>query len=467
MAAPLAADLRTLVARRVGLKKRVAVLGSDPSLARLIEANGCAVLVDPASLDELTSFAPEVVVAFDGFALGDGGAAFRALAAAAGDAALVFSFANASSAASLLGALTGASPTPAFAEREVRRWLASAGYEVSSRDVVVTAHRTSGLSADTEAALRQLLEQVNPDAAADRLLLTAKRGAAATAPDKTEGLVSVVVSSSNAEPLLAGTLSSLVNQHRRPLELLVAATLAPAALDRLLEKPRARSGVTVVALPCTSTDWAARTNLGLAAAQGQYVAFAEAGELFSPTHLSSLVKRLEDATAAWALGASTLAGAPSEPRPPSFSLATWLRHGWVNRAEWLLDTARLGPFPLSFAEGVSAAEAVFFARLALLFAPTLGGGAPGVERLVQATVDVPALLDAMKGRPLRALTTLEALLREPPPPALSAVVRERLADVDPRARQAFDRTWAMVERVKAAWSDARRAAEQDRGDEEP
>ncbi len=458
MAAQHAADLRTLVTRRVGLKKRVVVLASDLALVRVIEANGCTVLVDPASLDELGAFHPDVVVAFDGFALADRGAAFRALASAAGQAELVFSFANASSASSLLAALTNSTPTPSLAERDVRRWLASAGYVISARDVVVTAHRTSGLSADTEAALRQVLEQVNPDAAADRLLLCAKRGTAPTTPDRTPGLVSVVVSSSGDESQLVGTLSSLANQQRRPLELIVVANLSADRLEQLLEKPRARAGLTVVAIPSSSTDASARTNAGVAAAQGQYLAFAEAGELLAPTHLSTLVKRLEDGTTAWALGTSSVAGEPAEARSGAFSLAGWLRQGWVSRSEWLLDTARLGPFPVTFAEGVSAFEAVFFARLALLFPPAWSPGAPSVERLSVSTVDVPALLDAMKGRPLRALVTLEELLREPRKSELAELVRERL---DPRAQQAFDRTKAVVDRVRSAWADARQAAKRD------
>jgi len=76
----------------------------------------------------------------------------------------------------LIRALLGVSPAPTCSERDVRTWLREAGFVVSARDVVVTPHVSSGLSADTEAALRQLLEQFNPDAAADRLLLVGKRG---------------------------------------------------------------------------------------------------------------------------------------------------------------------------------------------------------------------------------------------------------------------------------------------------
>ncbi|MCA3012055.1 MAG: glycosyltransferase family 2 protein [Myxococcaceae bacterium] len=461
MSAQTAADLRTLVTRRVGLAKRVAVLASDPALVRAIEANRCVVLADPSSLDELRAFHPQVVVAFDGFVLQGGAASLRDLAQAAGEAELVLSFANAASTSGLLLGLTGVTPPAALAEPEVRQWLASAGYVVRARDVVVTAHRPTGLSADTEAALRQLLEQVNPDAAADRLLLTAARGAAASRPDRTAGLVSVVISAGGDEGLLSGTLASLANQQRRPLELVVASTLASERLDAVLEKPKARAGVTVVGLPAASTDPLARTNAGLAAAQGQYLAFVEAGALLSPLHLASLVRRLEAGTQAWALSSSSVAAMPAPERPAVFSLATWLEAGWVSRLEWLLDTSRLGPFAVTFAEGTPGAEAALFARLALVFPPAWAPGAPSVERLAADGVDVAALLEATRGRPLRGLVTLRELLDRPPPPALEVLVKQRLEAVDPRLAVGLERVSGAVKRVRSAWREARQDAERE------
>jgi len=165
----------------------VALLAADPSLSAALEQNGCTVLIDPESLEALTEFHPDVVVAFDGLAA-EGSEGFSRLATAAPGAELVFSFANASSASVLLRALLGASPGKASSERDVRAWLRSAGFVVSARDVVVTPQSSSGLCADTEAALRQLFEQLNPDAAADRLLLVARRGAEAVPPERTAGL---------------------------------------------------------------------------------------------------------------------------------------------------------------------------------------------------------------------------------------------------------------------------------------
>lgn len=160
-----AADLRTLVLRRAGTKRRVALLSSDEGLAKGLETNGCVVLIDPPTLDALADFRPDVVVAFDGL-LAEGLAAFEGLARTAPAAELVFSFANAASASLLSRALQGRASTRAFAERDVRQALTGAGYVVTARDVVVTPHEPSALAVDTDAALRQLFEQLNPDAAA-------------------------------------------------------------------------------------------------------------------------------------------------------------------------------------------------------------------------------------------------------------------------------------------------------------
>ena len=61
-------DLRTLVTRRAGLRRKVALLAADSSLCAALEQNGCTVLVDPESMEAVTTFHPDVVVAFDGFA---------------------------------------------------------------------------------------------------------------------------------------------------------------------------------------------------------------------------------------------------------------------------------------------------------------------------------------------------------------------------------------------------------------
>lgn len=414
-------DLRTLVARRVGLKRRVAVLGSDGALVKALQHNGCELLVDPGSLEEIAAFSPEVVVAFDGFALDDGRGAFAMLAQAVPAAEVVFSFAHAGSATATLTALTGASPATAFAERDVTDWLSAAGYAVTSRDVVVVPHVSTGLSADTEAALRQLFEQMNPDAAADRLLIMAKRGFAVSRPERTKGLLSVVISSGPAVPALEGTLASLLGQQQRPMELIVSSGLPLETTDALFAKARGRAGITTLAVVSSANEWAAQTNAGLAQAQGQYVACVDAGDLMTPFHLAALLKRLADGTRAWALSAST-AGLPS-----AFSLATWLTSGAFARQSYVIDRERTATFPLMFAEGIEGAEAMRFARLAALFEPEWVGGSPSVEVLHPPGRGLESLAEAMRTRPLRMLATVSELLKPPAVPRLRDVLTARVS----------------------------------------
>lgn len=414
-----AADLRTLVLRRAGTKRRVALLSSDEGLARGLEANGCTVLVDPDSLEALEAFRPEVVVAFDGL-LAEGLGAFEGLSRATPGAQLLFSFANAASAALLSRALQGQASVRALAEAEVREALTRAGYVVTARDVVVTAHQSSGLSADTDAALRQLFEQLNPDAAADRFLLVADRGVAASPVARTPGLVSVVVSAGEDVGALQGTLGSLAGQAHRALEVLVASPLRTDVVEAAGAPLKARAGATLRAVEAPSADAAARTNAALALARGQYAAFLEAGELLEASHLSALVQRLEAGTEAWALAT------PRAPLAPPFDAGAWARTGAAHRGLWLVDRERLGAFPLTFAEGTPHFELLLFLRLAALFAPAWRPGPSTLDSPRAASADVEGLVQALAGRPLWALVPLARQVRAPPAPRVEDVVRERL-----------------------------------------
>lgn len=430
-------DVRTLVVRRVGTKRRVVVLGSDSSLSQTLQGNGCEVLVDPLSIEAMTSFDPDVVVAFDGFALDDGKSAFAMLASSLPRAEVVFTFAHAGSATATLAALTGATPPRALVEREVTRWLNSAGYVVASRDIVVVPHVSTDLSADTESALRQLFEQLNPDASADRFLIVAKRGVAVTAAERTTGLLSVVVSAAPDVDFagLEGTLASLLSQQQRPLELVVASSLSLEQTDRLLAKSRARAGVTSLTVSAPSPDWATRTNVGIAVAQGQYLACLEAGDLLGPFLYSGLVKRLSDGTKAWALAAA------QTELPASFSLAKWLTSGAVQRQACLIDRARTATVPLTFAEAIEGSEAMRFARLAAVFEPSWAPTAEGgIERLraTSTSASIEGVLEALRaatnGRPLRMLGTLGELLKPQPPTRLRDVLNAGVKVLRERGR---------------------------------
>ncbi len=433
MASQTVGDLRTLVTRRAGLAQRVAVLAKDAALVAALKQNRCEVLEDPASLDELSAFAPTVVVAFDGY-LSGGPGALEALARAAPGATFVCSFASSSSGGAALRAVLGQPMTPALAEKEVREGLRQAGYAVQSRDVVVVPHAPSGLSAETEAALRQLFEQLNPDAAIDRLLLVSTRGAMPAPIAREPGLLSVIVSAGADVPALEGTLASLHAQRQTPMEVLVASALGPETLSRVLARQRERAGLVVRAVDSAAADFAGRTNAALAVARGQYVGFCEAGDLFGPLHFSALVSALANATQAWVVPAV-------EQR--AFSLPAWLdAPGGVDRAGWLLDRERLGAFALTFAEGTPLAEAALFTRLALLFTPSVLTGEVTLGRAVAST-DVEALRTQFAGRPLRTLSTFEGLFAQPRlSTLLEARLTERLDAVRPGTGRAVSKALA-------------------------
>ena len=97
----------------------------------------------------------------------------------------------------------------------MRRWLEAAGYEVVARDRVVMPFEPTGLALDAEAGLRALLEQLNPEAAADRWLWVCRPGAAKPAEARVPGLLSAVVFDG---PGRAHTLGALERQSQKPLE---------------------------------------------------------------------------------------------------------------------------------------------------------------------------------------------------------------------------------------------------------
>ncbi len=463
MASQTAADLRTLVTRRAGGNRRVALLSADGALAQALQEQGATVLVDPGSLEEVVEFNPQVVVAFDGFAATVGPAALEALVQVAPKAELVFSFAPAASGSALLLALCGATPRPTLAERDVMAWLARAGYRVTSRDLVVTPHQPTGLCADTEAALRQMLEQLNPQAAVDRVLLVAQRGATPAKTERVPGLVSVIVSAGDDRGALEGTLASLLRQFGRPLELVVVSSLAADVLEDTVSRAKTRAEVTVHAEGDLSPDSAARANRGLELAHGQYVTFVEAGDLLDAMHLGSLKDRLEKGTAAWALAPVRAAGQVPE-LPATFDLATWLAAGATARCGWMVDTARIGPFPLSLPEGDVLADAMLFARLAALFPPSWGQGKATVDRTAPVQPGQGrALVAQLSARPLRVLSTLDEVTRETPPPVLEALLRERVEAASPTAARLFDRVGQLAHKVKDAADKARASAKEELG----
>jgi hypothetical protein len=462
MASQTARDLRSLVARRAGLNRRVALLSGDEPLVAALRANGCDVLVDPASTAELEAFRPQVVVGFDGLFHAPDTSGLQALVTAAPDAEFVLSFAVGASASGLLMALVGHPPPRTLAESEVALRLASAGLVVAERDAVVVPHAATGLAVETEAALRQLLEQVNPAAAIDRLLVVARRGPIASKADRQPGLLSVIVSAPARTEALDVTLRALTQQAHRPLEVVLATPLSPEPLDRVEQLLKGRAAIASVTRVSTGTaDAWGRFNRGLEAATGQYVAFLEAGDLVEPGHFERLVGALQTRTEAWALGPCVVGGTPVE-LPPRFSLERWVSLGAVEACAFVLDRERVGPFPLTFAEGSPASQAVLLTRLAVLFPPLWLGPGPGVQRPVSlGRATAQELLELFRARPLRSLGALGQVLAPPEKPQLTALVEEALEAKSPQAAKALGLLKSAVTRVRDAAVDARRAAREE------
>ncbi len=445
-------NLRTLVTRRAGVRRKVALLVPDAELVQALEHNQCTVLVDPPSLDELTAFGPDVVLAFDGF-LSQGVSGLHAVTRAVPQAEVMVCFANSSSASLLIRSLQGLAPTPSSSETQVCSWLAEAGLVVKARDVVVTAHVNTALCADTEAALRQLFEQLNPDAAADRLLLVAKPGVdVISAKENIPGLTSVVVSALDDVTALEGTLRSLLGQLQRPLEVVVVSSLPQAQLEEAVARAKTTSGIEVQTRGQAPSDALAQTNIGLELARGQYVCAVEAGELLERAHLSALVSRLAQGTEAWALSS------PPHEMGARFELKQWLDAGMVHRGRFVVDRSRLGTFPLRFAEGVEWAEAILFCRLAALFSPAWSAGPCTLDSERRVPSSSRALVQAMVGRPLRTVETLEAQLRELKPVELNEVLQQRMAQHSPTAGKLFGTAIKWSEHVRQAAQRARSTA---------
>jgi hypothetical protein len=448
-------ELRTLVARRVGLRRKVVLLARDEAVEQALRHNGCEVLVDPASPEEVRAFGPEAVVGFDGF-FSHGAEGLRAVAQAAPTATVVFSFANASASSALIGALLGDAPAGGVTEPDVQRWLAEAGYVMTSRDVVVTSHRPSALCAETHASLRQLFEQLNPAAAADRLLVVAERGIAVSPPEVEEGLTSVVLSSGDDLGALEGTLRSVMGQLQRPLEVVLVSSLLEAALDPTVQLAKGRAGVSIVVLAEASADELTRTNVGLAHARGQFVCCLEAGELLDRSHVATLVKRLKYGTEAWALSS------PPLDMGPRFELRDWLQAGGVQRGRFVVDRTRLGAFPLRFAEGVALSEASFFCRLSALFSPAWVHAPCTLDSPRVVASSPEALLEAFQVRPLRSIRSLEIDLQTPEQVSLGALVEDRLTTKHETAGRVFGQLREVVARVRVAATDAVKAAREER-----
>lgn len=449
----LVGDLRTLVVRRAGLKRRVVVLAADGGVEKGLRENGCEVLMNPDDLEQVAAFSPEVIVAFDSV-FAEGVRGLEALVRAAPQAELVCTFVNAGSAGVLLRALLGESVSTGHSERDVQKWLAQAGYVVASRDVVVMPHEKLPLSADTEAAMRQLFEQLNPSAAIDRLLVVARRGAVASSVEREPGLTSLIIVG-DARAALEGTVRSAAGQLHTPLELVVVSSLPVHEVEEIVQPAKGRMGLTVTVLGGTGGDALTQTNLGLSRARGQYVCALEAGELMDRSHVASLVESLQQGTNAWALS-----NAP-DIHEHRFSLREWLEARAVQRGRFVVDRERLGAFSLELASGVPEAEAMLFCRLAALFEPAFVHAPPTLDSPREVKSDVAAIREVLSARALRRIGTLDEQLVPLTEMPLAALLEARLTERNQTVGKVFGQARELMARVRHAAQTARQQAKEE------
>lgn len=105
-------------------------------------------------------------------------------------------------------------------------------------------------------------------------------------------LISIVVPAYNAEPFIAETLASVINQSYRNLEIVVVddgSTDATAAIVRRLAEQDPR----ITLLSVANGGVARARNIGIARATGDYVAFVDADDLWHPDKLRLQFDRLQ------------------------------------------------------------------------------------------------------------------------------------------------------------------------------
>jgi hypothetical protein len=340
-----------------------------------------------------------VVVADAGSLGADLAPTLAALRRAAPGADVVVAFWNAAAASALLTALAGRPAEHAtISEEEVRAVLANEGLLVAARGAW-RDDATRWLADDVDRGLRQVVTQMNPAAADDGIVYTARAGAYAPRHEPLRaGLLSVVIRNHTLDrlQLLDHAVFSLACQAYRPLEIvLVTQSRDPDAVVKLttvLERHRHVDDYAfqVVARPSAEDIRGRLLNVGVEAARGQYLAFLDDDDVVYPQHYRRLVDALQGGAAAWAVGRTRIARFTSDAEGAlyctakhlfshhdRFSLPELVHENYIPAHAYVLDRERLGPFRVAFSEEVSRAEDyVFLLRLASFFRPVfLGEGA--------------------------------------------------------------------------------------------
>jgi hypothetical protein len=407
--APLTERELALVAQ-VAAGTQVALLDASPTVSAALRDAGCNVLEmssaedDATWRDELDRFDPTKIVLADAGRLGPRlPSSIATLVRLAPTAELVIGFWNATGASSLLDALLGAYTThEAAPEDAVRSALTAAGLSIASR---ASWSRTEEpqLAQDVARGLRRVFAQLNPAANADWVTFVARRtpNPPPQAVTMRPGLLSVIIRNHSLDRLglLDEALFSLACQEHAPLEIVLVTQCtdldAVAKLTAMLERHQHVNGYTfqVISRPSSEDIRGRLLNIGVEHAQGEYLAFLDDDDVVYPEHYRKLIAALRDGTAAWAVARTRAVWFTTDvsgelyckrksdfDAHQAFSLSDLVRENYIPAHAYVLDRARLGRFPVRFAEEVNRCEDyVFLLRLAACFRPVFLGGAPTCE----------------------------------------------------------------------------------------
>lgn len=399
------------VAEELSTELRVACFGLSQRARERMGEDGAELLDLPfdqeraALRESLRRFKPQLVVLADAWTdAADPRALLETIVDAAPGARLAAALWNGASATATIEALAGERSRPwRLIEQDVHGWLAQRSFAVRRRVVLSTAGEGEPrLAADVERGLRSLLAQLNPMTADDRVVLFAGRSRARkVAKPRARGLLSVIIRNHSADrlALLDQAVFSLACQRYTPLEVVVAtqdrSPAAVAALEALLGRHQAIGGFQYqVVRQAGEGDLRARLlNVGVEASRGQYIAFLDDDDVVYPQHYEDLIGALEEGDAGWAYGATRRAvfGRDADgtlyckkkqefPAPPAFSLPHFVNDNYIPLHAFVLDTSRLGRFPIVFSEELTRLEDyVFLLRLSALFRPVFVPGHASCE----------------------------------------------------------------------------------------
>lgn len=440
VAPPTAGDveLHRVLLTQVRRGSRVALLGEDAVLARRLEEAGCTLVCYTLSelgsggrLPEpvhsaLQALQPELIALLDEWvAAPSPEALLRELRAAAPSASLALSFRNATSANSLVDLLTGGDVAPMATEEQVHRWLAASGLALHLRLPVRDTQLGGRLARQTEQALLQLFQQLNPSSSVDRLLYVVCEPVEASALEHqpshhVPGLLSVIIRNQSLARLgyLDHAIFSLACQDYTPLEIVVVSQSQEQgvvdALRGALERHQPLGGYSYQVLrePSPRDIRARLLNIGIRAARGQYIAFLDDDDVVYPQHYERLIGLLKKGHAAWAVGRTQRAYFRTDsqgslfcynkvvmPRPESFDIAALVVDNFITCHSYVVDRSRLGQFPFEFPEHMTVLEDyLFLLRFAALFSPDFLAGPSSCEYRIRDDGSNSVLTDNLAGQ---------------------------------------------------------------------